>query len=79
MVCREKIYYKIKSTHFHRLPFLILKPINNYFLNTLNKETPSLQGNLFKNWSKEFLKYLDTQENPDFPNKTHRRMWGIDD
>ena len=45
----------------------------------MKKETPNLQSDFFNNWSKEFLKYLDAQENPDFPNKTHRRMWGIDD
>jgi hypothetical protein len=44
----------------------------------MKEETCNLQSNFFKNWSKEFLRYLDTQEKPDFPNKTHRRIWGIE-
>ena len=40
------------------------------------KTTP--KDDFFKNWCKEFLRYLDAQENPDFPNKTRRRMWGIE-
>ena len=39
----------------------------------------NLENNFFKNWSKKFLEFLDSKENPDFPNKTHRRIWGIDD
>ena len=45
----------------------------------MKKETPNLQIDFFNNWSKEFLKYLDAQETPYFPNRTHRRMWGLDD
>tara|TARA_B100000902_G_scaffold396489_1_gene457632 strand:+ start:399 stop:536 length:138 start_codon:yes stop_codon:yes gene_type:complete len=44
----------------------------------MKKETFNLQSDFFRNWSKEFLRYLDTQENPDFPNKAHRRIWGIE-
>ena len=39
----------------------------------------NLQNDFFKNWSKKFLEFLDSEENPDFPNKTHRRIWGLDD
>jgi len=45
----------------------------------MKKETPSQQSYFFKNWSKKYLRYLNAQENPDFPNKIHRRVWGLDD
>ena len=44
----------------------------------MNKNN-SLENDFFKNWSKKFLEFLDSQENPDFPNKIHRRIWGIED
>ena len=37
------------------------------------------EDDFFKNWSNKFLEFLDSEENPDFPNKTHRRIWGLDD
>ena len=45
----------------------------------MKKERLPLQSDFFKNWCKEFLRYLDAQENPEFPNKTHRRIWGLED
>jgi len=45
----------------------------------MKKETPILQSDFFKNWCKDFLRYLDEQKNPDFPNRRHRKMWGIDE
>lgn len=45
----------------------------------MQKKTPNIQSEFFKNWSREFLRYLDAQEHIDFPNKTHRRIWGFDD
>ena len=44
----------------------------------MNKFKNSMVNDFFKNWSKKFLEFLDSEENPDFPNKTHRRMWGLD-
>ena len=38
-----------------------------------------LKTDFFRNWCKRFLEYLDAQENPDFPNKTHRKLWGMED
>ncbi len=38
-----------------------------------------LKNDFFQNWSKNFLAYLNAKEYPDFPNKKHRKLWGIDD
>tara|TARA_B100001250_G_C19726448_1_gene756302 strand:+ start:871 stop:1008 length:138 start_codon:yes stop_codon:yes gene_type:complete len=45
----------------------------------MKHEIVNLQSDFFTNWSREFLRYLDAKENPDFPNKTRRRIWGIED
>tara|TARA_B100000963_G_C22482786_1_gene605514 strand:- start:522 stop:659 length:138 start_codon:yes stop_codon:yes gene_type:complete len=45
----------------------------------MNKIKNTSENDFFKNWSKKFLEFLDSTKKPDFPNKTHRRIWGIDD
>ena len=39
--------------------------------------TKQSENEFFNNWSKKFLEYLDSEENPDFPNKLHRFLWGL--
>ncbi len=48
-------------------------------VNYMKNKKKELEKKFFKNWCKNFLAYIDAQEHPDFPNKRHRRLWGIDE
>ena len=39
--------------------------------------TKQNENKFFSNWSKKFLEYIDVEDNPDFPNKLHRFLWGL--
>tara|TARA_B100001029_G_C14730481_1_gene270069 strand:- start:230 stop:367 length:138 start_codon:yes stop_codon:yes gene_type:complete len=45
----------------------------------MKNKKKELENKFFKNWCKNFLAYIEAQEHPDFPNKRHRRLWGIDE